>query len=109
MLPERMNDVFDHVQHDRSHDDYFSRARLEILTSSSSEGVVPAVDGTVLWIENIRGYSTGLTLLTQLLVSAEMQTRLGLEVGPSLSGDYRAEFDQAVESCARSAPRRTRK
>ena len=92
-----MNGVFDHVQHDRDHDDYFSRARLEVPASLSSGAVVPAVDGTVFWIENIRGYSTGLTLLTQLLVSPELQTRLGLEVGPSLSGDYRDEFDPAAE------------
>ena len=97
MLPERMNHVFDHVQYDRNHDDYFSRARLEIPTSSSSEAVVPAVDETVFWIENLRGYSTGLTLLTQIVVSAELQARLGLEVVPSLSGDYRAEFDPAAE------------
>ena len=92
-----MNDVFDHVQHDRDHDDYFSRARHEVPTFLSAGAVVPAVDGTVFWTENIRGYSTGLTLLTQLIVSPELQTRLGLEVGPSLTGDYRAEFDPAAE------------
>ncbi|MBA8828397.1 hypothetical protein [Alpinimonas psychrophila] len=50
----------------------FSRARQEVPTFLSAGAVVPAVDGTVFWIENIRGYSTGLTLLTQLIVSPEL-------------------------------------
>jgi hypothetical protein len=92
-----MNDVFDHVQYDRDNAHYFSRVRLEIPTALSSGTVVTAVDGTVFWIENIRGYSTGLTLLTQLLVSPELHTRLGLEVGPSLTGHHHAQFDPAAE------------
>jgi hypothetical protein len=92
-----MDDVFDHVQHDRDSNDHFSRARLEIPVSLSSGAVVPVVDGTVFWIENIRGYSTGLTLLTQLLVSPDLQTRLGLDVGPSLAGYHHAEFDPPAE------------
>jgi hypothetical protein len=92
-----MDDVFDHVQHDRDHGDYFSRARLEIPVSLSSGAVVSVVDRTVFWIENIRGYSTGLTLLTQLLVSPDLQAGLGIDVGPSLAGDHHAELDPAAE------------
>jgi hypothetical protein len=50
-----MNDVFDHVQHNRDHCEYFSRARHEVPTFLSAGAIVPAVDGTVFGIENIRG------------------------------------------------------
>lgn len=65
---------------------HFAISRQEIPAPLSSGVILGAHDGTAVWIENVRGYSTGFTFESLIIASSAIVERLGLEIGPDLTG-----------------------
>ena len=69
-----------------SYDAWYSVSRREIPTHLFPGAIIDQRRGTAVWIENFRGYSTGFTVTTNVVTSVELMTKLGLDIGPDLTG-----------------------
>lgn len=65
---------------------FFAISRQEIPTLLSSGATLYMHEGTAVWIENVRGYSTGFTFESLVVSSVAIVERLGLKIGPDLTG-----------------------
>ena len=68
------------------YDAWYAVSRREIPTHLSAGAIIEKRRGTAVWIENFRGYSTGFTVMTNVLTSVDLMSKLGLDIGPDLTG-----------------------